>query len=63
MNSLALYGMTISILLLPFVTYVPGIQSVFETKSLPWSLFGVAGFPFIFLIVGVAEAHKFMLRK
>ncbi|CAD8084059.1 unnamed protein product [Paramecium primaurelia] len=61
-NTLAIYGLTISLIILPIIVYVPGIQWVFQTVNMPWELLGSAGLPFCLLLLAIAEIIKWLLR-
>ncbi|CAD8152222.1 unnamed protein product [Paramecium octaurelia] len=61
-NTLAIYGLTISLILLPIIVYVPGIQRVFQTINMPWELLGSAGLPFCLLLLATVEVVKWLLR-
>jgi len=42
--------------------YVPGIQTVLESESVPW-YFWFCGLPFAIIIIVVDEARRYVIRK
>ena len=46
-----------------FLTYVPGMESVFNTVPLRWEHFGFPAIPFSILIFCYDETRKYLMRK
>lgn len=62
-NNLALVGIGVSLLILPIITFVPGIRYIFQSQPLPWELFAFPGLPFAMLLLVIAELRKLLIRK